>query len=86
MVFFLQVKQMAADGTALPRRPAFNLDFHDVTYSVADGGGSLRRRAPSKTILDSVTGCFRSGELTAIMGPSGAGKSTLMNILAGFRY
>ena len=39
-----------------------------------------------KLILKSVSGKFRSGQLTAIMGPSGAGKTTLMSVLAGFKY
>lgn len=64
----------------LPKRPAVELGFHNVSYAVKEGGSSR-----VKKILKDVSGRLRSGELTAIMGPSGAGKSTLLNILSGYK-
>ncbi|XP_008551030.1 ATP-binding cassette subfamily G member 4 [Microplitis demolitor] len=66
--------------THLPKRPPVDLAFTDLTYKVREG-----RKGNEKTILKSVSGRLRSGELTAIMGPSGAGKSTLLNILTGYK-
>lgn len=65
---------------SLPKAQTIDISFQNVTYETKTGF-----RKPRKPILKSVSGHFKSGELTAIMGPSGAGKSSLLNLLTGFR-
>jgi subfamily B ATP-binding cassette protein MsbA len=58
----------------LPRMQR-EIQYRDVGFRYADGGGTVLRR---------VRFAARSGEVVAIVGTSGAGKTTLMNLLPRF--
>ncbi|PKU83093.1 ABC transporter G family member 2 [Dendrobium catenatum] len=84
-------------STELGRPPSFILAFHNLTYTIktptsktfpfllrridlasSDGNSHPARR----TLLDSISGEARDGEILAIIGASGSGKSTLIDALA----
>eukprot|EP00928_Gymnodinium_smaydae_P086947 TRINITY_DN7132_c0_g3_i1.p1 TRINITY_DN7132_c0_g3~~TRINITY_DN7132_c0_g3_i1.p1 ORF type:complete len:650 (+),score=131.60 TRINITY_DN7132_c0_g3_i1:69-1952(+) len=58
---------------------AVNLEWRDLSYSIAD------KKAPDgrKWILQPQNGRASAGELVALMGPSGSGKTSVLNALAG---
>lgn len=62
-------------------RTTVQLDFRNITCTMNIFN---KFKIEQREILKGVSGCFKPGELTAIMGPSGAGKTTLLNILAGY--
>ena len=71
---------LVINGNCVFQGPLINVDleFKEVSYDVKI------KKNETKSILKHVNGCFKSGELTAVLGPSGAGKSSLLNILAGY--
>jgi len=56
----------------------FQVTWKDLTYKVP-----TKLFRPKKTILNNVSGYFRSGHITAVMGPSGSGKSSLLGCISG---
>jgi hypothetical protein len=55
------------------------LSFQDICYVVTVKHG---KNAGEKEILHSISGCFASGHLSALMGPSGSGKTSTVRELA----
>lgn len=58
----------------------------DTPPPATDGRVELRDlsvRHARRLALDSVSGTFQPGSLTAVIGPNGAGKSTLLDAIAG---
>jgi ABC-type cobalamin/Fe3+-siderophores transport system ATPase subunit len=51
--------------------PGITISFKNVSYMIKE-----------KSIIDSISGEVKPGEVLAVMGPSGSGKSTFLDILA----
>ncbi len=64
----------AAEAVTLPRMRR-EIEYRDVGFRYADGGGEVLRR---------VSFVARAGEVLAIVATSGAGKTTLVNLLPRF--
>ena len=58
-----------------------DITFKNIMYSIqlinngTDGNNET-------TVLNNISGIFKSGEVTAIMGASGSGKTTLLNVVS----
>jgi len=59
-----------------------SVGFANLGYSVPLEA-KKEEDATSLTILDSISGSFLPGKMSALMGPSGSGKTTLLDVLAG---
>lgn len=63
-----------------------NVSLAKRTYNFFSSNSSNKdARSRLHTILNSLNGSIKSGELAAVMGPSGSGKTTLLECLAGKR-
>ncbi|KAG0477486.1 hypothetical protein HPP92_014327 [Vanilla planifolia] len=75
------VVELSDPGGSIP----FVMKFTELTYSIRTPKKlSLfpRRRSETKTLLNSISGEAREGEILAVLGASGSGKSTLIDALA----
>eukprot|EP01028_Stygiella_incarcerata_P003362 TRINITY_DN16664_c0_g1_i1.p1 TRINITY_DN16664_c0_g1~~TRINITY_DN16664_c0_g1_i1.p1 ORF type:complete len:812 (-),score=177.77 TRINITY_DN16664_c0_g1_i1:105-2474(-) len=63
-----------SDHWHLVQTPPMNVRFEELGLTIMDG-------KVKKTILEGVTGHFKSGRLTGVLGPSGAGKTTFITVL-----
>ena len=69
--------------------PSHRIEWRNLRFDVKKRSISFKpplniKLVPfERQILQSQTGCIKSGEMTALMGPSGAGKTTLLNAITG---
>jgi ABC-type multidrug transport system ATPase subunit len=74
---------------AVGNRQPIDVTFRNISYTVKIEDKSKEQSSlpffkqyTEKTILNNLSGIFKSGQVTAIMGASGAGKTTLLNAIS----
>lgn len=75
---FAYIKNKIDETCELTNACGFMIGRRAVDYSLT------KDRPPygTTTILNKISGSFKSGEMTALLGPSGAGKTSLINFLS----
>lgn len=63
-------KKLANAPTFLSQRTGMLVSFRNITYTVQNEAN----KKEEISLLKSISGYLRSGELVALMGPSGSGK------------
>ncbi len=73
----IKMTRIQANNNSIERPETVVLEPFEVLWK------DLTYKVPQKTILNNVSGFFKTGNITAIMGPSGSGKSSLLGCISG---
>lgn len=77
------------DITYLVRQDPYHRALNRLrsVFGTADGDLDPKdgANAGDRFIFKNLSGCIRSGEITAILGPSGTGKTSLLKAICGYR-